>query len=971
MGITTGIVPQNINNNANNSVGQFISTTTTPLYIASRPIGFTVHGLKPNTKLSLFFDGINISSYCSPAAYDLSLLNPTSDDYHITNLGGWIYSDSTGKAIGLFNVPAGMFQIGTREFHVFDHYIDADDYNERILNHSCRAFGYFNAFNYSGIVSPVPAIIATIPPGSRSSVTLSTRGSGTATAIDANASRNNPLSQTFYIGSDLTDGQDGLYLSAVDLFVRSKHQTQPLTIDIRTVDTGGIPTTTILPYSQVTVEAANVNDDITGQTATTFTFSSPIYLRSGYSYSITVTPGGGVPDYIIYTAIVGDLDDVHGRVDGRWGQGFLYTAVTGSNWTPIHTEFLKFVLYRHNYANYASTGTAKFVNKDYEFISYSNTSNIPFSSGEYVYQMPQPLGAFVTTTSSSNLIGVNTSASYISGYTLSTDFSAGDYVLVLGSTPSPNTANNVLNWGLFSNAFSTKVTAVNGNNTLSLANSIPWTNSAAVIFKPAKGTVSITAGSNTVIGTGTRFDLQYTTAYQDQTNKIPLVAQWGNGSVDAHEVLWPSAIINATAMTLRNAPLTSNATAIPLTTPVGRVVSVDTNRQLLILDTSSSNGSSSNTAWQNVFSSPSYFSTSRVIVGTQSGATALISRVVDISASTMQPIVYNSSVQGTTVSYSANATTSRYADIDYPSISTSATTYLTNNQVIIASKTNEINSYNGNKSFTLNASLTSNSALTSPSIDVSQLSILTGTTVIGPDASNEYTNQGTALAKSISKVVTLGDGNDAEDLQVYLTAYRPAGTDIQVYVKVLNSADTDTFDNKYWSQLSLYSNNNLYSDSSNSEDWKEYQFGLPTDPISFKTADTVTTNNSITIVATNSNTNWQSIYSNNQTIVVYTDNSNNPSSYEVHNIANVVSNTQITLNTPISFSNTSSAVIGSMATPYSAYKNSLNSSIVRYYTPDGAAHDTFIQYAIKIVLLSSNSALPPKVQSMQAIALSV
>jgi len=971
---TNTLVPQTTTNSANVSVGQYSSTTTAPLYIPAQVIGFTCHGLKPNTRLSVFFDGINVTQYCSPATYDSSLTNPSPSDYHIITAGGSIVTDANGTAIAVFTVPASQFQVGTREFHVFDYNVANDIYSERTQNYSCQAFAYYSAFNYSGTEPSVPSIISTIPAGSTSSVTLTTRGSGTSTS----GSTNNPLSQTFYIGSDMTEGQDGLYIAAIDLYFQAKSSTQPITIDIRTVD-NGIPTTTIIPYSQVTIQSASVIVSSNGQTPTSINFPTPIYLRAGYSYALTVTPGGGVPDYVIWTGVAGETDVVNGVVNSSWGQGSLFTASTGSTWTPIQTEFLKFTLYRTNFTNFSTAGSASFVNLDYEFLSYSNTSTIPFQVGEYVYQMPHPFGGFVSVNTTSNLISYNSYPSYINSYSFATDFSVNDFILIVGSVPASNTSNNVLNWGIFSNVVTVQITAVNaGNNTLQFqyangapSTGAPWANGVAAFFKPAKGTLSITAGSNAVMGTGTRFDQQYNNNYQDGSNKVPLVVQWSNGTFDGHEVLWPSNVANSTYMTLRNTPLTTNATAIPLTTPVGRVVSVDTNRQLIMLDTSSANGSSGNTAWQNVFSTPSYFSTSRVLVGTQSGATALISHVVDINASTLHPILYQTSIQGTTVTYSANTTAFNYTDVDYPSLSISSVNYLTNNQIIIASKTNEINFYSGAKSFTLNANLTTSSALSSPSIDASQLTMLAGTSVIGPDASNEYTNYGTALAKSVSLPVTLGDGNDSEDIQVYLTAYRPSGTDIQVFVKLLNSADTDQFSNKYWTPLQMVGNTSSYSDSSNLEDWIEYQYGLPTDPTVFKALDLVTTNNSTTITSTSGNTAWQSIFNNNQLLVVYSDSSSNPSSYEVHMISNVVSNTQITLSTPITMANTSSAIIGSMSYPFAAYKNSLNQNIVRYYTADGSAHDSYIQYAVKIVLLSANTALPPKVQNMRALALSV
>jgi hypothetical protein len=162
----------------------------------------------------------------------------------------------------------------------------------------------------------------------------------------------------------------------------------------------------------------------------------------------------------------------------------------------------------------------------------------------------------------------------------------------------------------------------------------------------------------------------------------------------------------------------------------------------------------------------------------------------------------------------------------------------------------------------------------------------------------------------------------------------------------------------------------LFSDSSNLQDYKEFEFTIPTDPI---TADNlvelVTTNNSVTIISTDASTGWLESYSNNQLITLFSD--ANKTSYEVHMIDTVTSNTQITLSSAVGFTNTSSAFIGTMPYPYSGYKNSMNSGTVRYHDSDGVPYDSYKQYAIKIVLTADSNNLVPKVQDMRALALSV
>ena len=66
-------------------------------------------------------------------------------------------------------------------------------------------------------------------------------------------------------------------------------------------------------------------------------------------------------------------------------------------------------------------------------------------------------------------------------------------------------------------------------------------------------------------------------------------------------------------------------------------------------------------------------------------------------------------------------------------------------------------------------------------------------------------------------------GFDSGDLNVYMTAYRPVGTDILVYYKLLSRSDTQTFDEGQWQLMTkTRSSDTLYSQTRN--DLYEYSF---------------------------------------------------------------------------------------------------------------------------------------------------
>jgi hypothetical protein len=76
-------------------------------------------------------------------------------------------------------------------------------------------------------------------------------------------------------------------------------------------------------------------------------------------------------------------------------------------------------------------------------------------------------------------------------------------------------------------------------------------------------------------------------------------------------------------------------------------------------------------------------------------------------------------------------------------------------------------------------------------------------------------NGGNGISKYFTKKVVLSAGNHSGDLRVFYTAYRPYGTNISVYYKILNENDTQAFDDSYWQLMTNVSNSNTFSDTRN------------------------------------------------------------------------------------------------------------------------------------------------------------
>jgi len=72
---------------------------------------------------------------------------------------------------------------------------------------------------------------------------------------------------------------------------------------------------------------------------------------------------------------------------------------------------------------------------------------------------------------------------------------------------------------------------------------------------------------------------------------------------------------------------------------------------------------------------------------------------------------------------------------------------------------------------------------------------------------------GNSLVRYFTKKVILTPSNDSADLRVFYTAYKPFGTEVYIYYKILNRNDTQNFDDGNWQLMTHINNPNVYSTS--------------------------------------------------------------------------------------------------------------------------------------------------------------
>jgi hypothetical protein len=153
-----------------------------------------------------------------------------------------------------------------------------------------------------------------------------------------------PLAQTFRV-----DETSGVFVTSVDVFMRDKDEELPLTLQIRTVETG-LPTSKILPFSVKVLDPSEVNVSEDASIPTTFTFDSPVYLTGEHEYALVlVTPAENYNCWIsrmgeVDISTVGLPDEQQVLISQQPYLGSLFKSQNGTTWDPSQYEDMKFTI---------------------------------------------------------------------------------------------------------------------------------------------------------------------------------------------------------------------------------------------------------------------------------------------------------------------------------------------------------------------------------------------------------------------------------------------------------------------------------------------------------------------------------------------------------------------------------------------------------------------------------------------------
>ena len=289
------------------TLGPKIVETESIPWMRSKAITFNAVGMKPNSVLYPFFDDINISS---------NVVWETSAPYT-----GSSTTNSAGQNKGVFTIPQNRFLCGDRMFRL------SDSSTNNLASETTSAQARYTA---NGVLihkqsETVNIRVPTSPPP-------------VVVPVD-------PVAQTFFV--DPIIYPEGLFLSSVDLFFKTRDLNIPVTVQIRQTVNGYPSSTKILPFAERTLEWNSVNADTTGNTATNFPFQSVVYLEPG-EYCIVILANSN--NYEVFVSEIGaNKLNTNERISEQPYVGSLFKSQNSSTWTAEQALDLKFVLKRCNF----------------------------------------------------------------------------------------------------------------------------------------------------------------------------------------------------------------------------------------------------------------------------------------------------------------------------------------------------------------------------------------------------------------------------------------------------------------------------------------------------------------------------------------------------------------------------------------------------------------------------------------------
>jgi hypothetical protein len=906
-GVSLSVTPET----QSQRIGARVTDTSIIPFMRSVVVTFIAKRMKPNTRVFPFFDGIGVATHCRPLSFDPNTdITPTDpaaySSYIDGDYGDPLITNAQGICVGQFRIPAATFRTGDKNFRLCDDEFNRDAFittasmqtwsanglsqsvqdtvvSTRVANVTVNTISDSRSiFETSttenrledrnvGVVQPTvnntfttvnnitnidntviatpppppsgpslppvlvadPPVIVSEPPvtpeppvvvivdtptpnpcepvttctpaqeiqiggfggfgglvfGSFETISLPEICNTVSPCAPAFRGKD-PIAQTFYV-----EGMPfGCYVTNLDIYFKTKSTSAPITLQLREV-VNGYPGNRVIPFGEVTLNPGDVEVSETAATATTFTFPSPVYLQNNTEYCFVLLPAGNNPDYNIWVSELGENElGTENRISEQPHVGVLFTSANDRSWTAQQAEDIKFTLRRANFA-INTVGSLVMKNMDVDFLKFDSFTNGNFEAGDVIHGF------------SFNITNAGT------GY----DNGTIEHTLSGGGATTNATVDVTIAGGVVTNVVVKNPGAGYNTTTGTLAPTVAVSGTAGQFTCGAStlsvgDTVTITgtrAGTGTITGytTGTVYKVSAVTGTSPNVTGFTLQTSGGAAIVTTAGTLTGLTYTTATNPTLTISSGSGSAAAVAVTLNRGFVKQYDS-----LYDVGK------------ILVNRGAFTAADIIGNGTSYAeiTEIENKQLNVLETNIgsidhTPATISWSVAPTATGAIAGGTT--FEGINF------GQEHELSYEAQIYSYSNEKADLNGNKSLTVRAGMMTQTSTVSPVIDTRKCSIIAIANDVNNLTTTETGNNGSAASKYISRRVVLDDGQDAEDLKVYLSNQIPVGCDVKVYGKFQEATDPSNFDDLDWIELEVV--NPPLSNTSKSG-YVDYQYTIPT-----------------------------------------------------------------------------------------------------------------------------------------------
>lgn len=764
------------------------------VYIRSRGIFVSVNHMKPNTPCYFFFDGVDVDASMSNVGYG------TTSGYGSSRKH---FTDSKGRWQGRFVIPAGKFRVGTRTLKMTDDRLNRKEFETTYCSAQYTSSGLKSTVTSTEYITRDAVVQTETVTDQRDKVT-------TKTEIRY---AHDPLAQSFRI-EDAQEGADnGVFITSVDLWFRTKPSSgdQGITLQIRNME-NGYPGPIVLGEkylartSIVTTPENSAGVFSFNGYHTRFTFDAPVYLQHGFEYCIVPMPEQNNRDYNMWVAELGEFEtNSTQRISEQPHSGILFTSANNTTWSAIQNEDMMFRIHRAKFT--VGTHVANFVvsNTDYlrlEKIATDDPNGTFWENHDTFPPFPRQTSA--TDISDIDPFFGSPDEGYV--YSIAVDIggtSTGGYADTDTLTPS------------------------GGGGTGAQFELITYSGNPIAVkcIDPGIGYTSAPTLTYAGSGSGATFTARYNKA-------TPLVTYAAPGRVGGLARSYG-------VFDVLEGYFTQNRIRIPTVTgsfQEGEMIQGATSNVTARIVNKDPDG------YYRLASVSGKWTIGETINGLYSSASgAMATDFVEYS-----DVLKNYPQAGDPVfGYHRTAQIASIDDRPYHELATNMSTQLipsdtevevfayttpmnssgpnvtlidkmTINQLRpfeqkknVLSYSNRIrkgatNGWNTTPDLKIVTNLVVFNEFVSPIVDLQSMDAMVLLNVFNDDSTNEtLPGGGNAKAKYVSKTVVLAEGQDAEDLNVFLSAYDPPGTTLEAYGKFLSADDQTEFDDANWLQLDL------------------------------------------------------------------------------------------------------------------------------------------------------------------------